>query len=165
MVSRFWTMASLRRALLTRRTCIMESINLTTGRPTAMVELPPGRVPVSDAVFSPDGALAAFQLARARQDPRFSTGVPVPPSDVVVLHLYTGSLDIVPGLELPPQAQTGLAFDATGRWLLATVSEGDHGGLLAWRPGMPGPALVTSLPGPLDPAPPLLPVLSSWRNN
>ena len=128
-----------------------------------MVELPPGRVPVSDAVFSPDGALAAFQLARARQDPRFSTGVPVPPSDVVVLHLYTGSLDIVPGLELPPQAQTGLAFDATGSWLLATVSEGNGGELLAWRHGMPGPALLTSLPGPLADPPPLLAAPSWWR--
>ena len=152
-------------ALLTHRTCTLASIDLTTGRPTATVELPAGRVPVSDAVFCPDGTLAAFQLARASQDPRFRTGVPGPPSDVVVLHLRTGRLDLVPGLELPPQTQTGLAFDATGRWLLATVSEGDHGGLLAWRPGMPGPALVTSLPGPLDPAPPLLPVPSSWRNN
>ena len=151
-------------ALLTKRTCTLESIDLTTGRPIATVELPAGRVPVSDAVFSPDGTLAAFQLARARQDPRFSTGLPVPPSDVAVLHLHTGRLDIVPGLELPPQTASGLAFDPTGRWLLATVSEGDHGELLAWRPGMPGPALVTSLPGPLGPAPPLLPVPSSWRN-
>jgi hypothetical protein len=152
-------------ALGTHRSCTLESIDLTTGRPTATAELPPGRVPVSDAVFSPDGTLAAFQLARPRQDPRFLTGVLVPPSDVAVLHLHTGSLDIVPGLELPPQTQTGLAFDPTGRWLLATVSEGDRGELLAWRPGLPGPALVTSLPGPLDPAPPLLPVPSSWRNS
>jgi hypothetical protein len=54
-----------------------------------------------------------------------------------------------------------LAFDATGSWLLATVSEGDRGALLAWRQGMPGPALVTSLPGPLMAPPPLLPALSS----
>jgi len=152
-------------ALLTHRTCTLASIDLTTGRPTATVELPAGRVPVSDAVFSPDGTLAAFQLARASQDPRFRTGVPGPPSDVVVLHLRTGRLDLVPGLELPPQTATGLAFDPTGRWLLATVSEGEYGELLAWRPGMPGPALVTSLPGPLDPAPPLLPVPSVRRNS
>ena len=152
-------------ALRTLHTCTLESIDLTTGRPTATVELPAGRVPVSDAIFSPDGTLAAFQLARARQDPRFRTGLPAAPSDVVVLHLHTGRLDFVPGLELPPQTQTGLAFDPTGRWLLATVSEGDRGELLAWRPGMPGPALVTTLPGPLDPAPPLLPVPSSWRSS
>ena len=151
-------------ALRTHRTCTLESIDLTTGLPTATVELPPGRVPVSDAVFSPGGTLAAFQLARARQDPRFSTGIPAPPSDVVVLHLQTGRLAIVPGLEVPPQTEPGLSFDAAGRWLLATVSEGDHGQLLAWRPGMPGPALVTSLPGPLGPPPPLLPVPSSRRN-
>jgi len=152
-------------ALLTHRMCTLENIDLTTGRPAATVKLPAGRVPVSDAVFSPDGTMAAFQLARARQDSRFSTGPPGPPSDIVVLHLQTGRLDIVPGLEVPPLTQLGLAFDATGRWLLATVSAEDGGELLAWRPGMPGPALVTSLPGPLGPPPPLLPVPSSRRNS
>ncbi len=153
-----------RAAPLTHRTCTLESTDLKTGRPRATFELPVGRVPVSDAVFSRDGTVAAFQLARARQDPRFTTGRPFPPADVVVLHLHTGSLDVVPGLELPPGAGAGLAFDATGSWLLATVSEGDRGELLAWRHGMPGPALVTSLPGPLMAAPPLLPPLSAWRN-
>jgi hypothetical protein len=151
-------------APLAASTCTLESIDLTTGRPTAAFELPAGRVPVSDAVFSPDGTEAAFQLARARLDPRFTTELGLPPSDVAVLHLQTGSLDLVPGLKLPPETQTGLAFDATGYWLLATVSEGSRGELLAWRPGMPGPALVTSLPGPLAGPPPLLPAPSSSRN-
>jgi hypothetical protein len=154
------------------RGCTLESIDLTTGRPTARFDLPAGRVPVPDAVlgpngpgavFSPGGTAAAFQLARARPDPRFTAGLPLPPADLVVLHLHTGSLDIVPGLELPPATQTGLAFDTTGRWLLATVSQGDHGELLAWRQGMPGPGLVTSLPGRLLGPPPLLPVRSWWR--
>ncbi len=149
-------------APLTPSTCTLESIDLTTGRPTATFELPAGRVPVSDAVFSPDGTQAAFQLARATVDPRLTTELGLPPSDVAVLHLQTGSLDLVPGLELPPETQTGLAFD--GSWLLATVSEGNRGELLAWRQGMPGPALVTSLPGPLVGAPPLLPAPSSSRN-
>ena len=146
-------------ALLSRSTCTLATIDLTTGRPTARFELPAGRVPVSDAVFSPGGTEAAFQLARATQDPHFTTGWPYPPADVVVLHLQTGSLDIVPGLELPPAAWAGLAFDATGRWLLTTVSQGERGELLAWRQGMPGPALVTTLPGPLVTAPPLLATL------
>jgi hypothetical protein len=136
--------------------CTLESVSLTTGRPTARFELPAGRVPVSDAVFSPGGTVAAFQLARARRDTRFTTGRPLPPADVAVLQLNTGRLDIVPGLELPPGTGAGLAFDTTGSWLLATVSEGDHGELLAWRHGMAGPALMTSLPGPLMAAPPLL---------
>ena len=59
---------------LTDRTCTLESINPTTGRPTATFELPAGRVPVAGAVFGPDGTAAvfspdgtavAFQLARA----------------------------------------------------------------------------------------------------
>ena len=148
-------------APLTNRMCTLESISLTTGQPTATFELPAGRVPVSGAVFSPGGTEATFQLARARPDPRFTTGRPLPPADVAVVHLHTGSLDIVPGLELPPGTGAGLAFDATGSWLLATVSEGDHGELLAWRQAMPGPALVTSLPGPLMAAPPLLVAPSS----
>ena len=143
------------------RMCTLESIGLTTGQPTATFKLPGGRVPVSDAVFSPSGTLAAFQLARAGQDPGFTAGSPSPPADVAVLHLDTGKVDMVPGLELPPGTGAGLAFDATGNWLLATVSEGDHGELLAWRQGMPGPALVTSLPGPLMAAPPLLVAPSS----
>jgi hypothetical protein len=144
--------------------CTLESIDLTTGRPMATAELPAGRVPTwGDApgpVFSPGGTLAAFQLTRARPDPRFATAVPGPPSDVAVLDLRTGRLDIVPGLELPPETWAGLAFDATGSWLLATVSQGNRGELLAWRPGMPGPAQVTSLPGPLLGPPPVLAALS-----
>jgi hypothetical protein len=126
--------------------------------------LPAGRAPVSDAVFSPDGTAAAFQLARARQDLRSTTGRPARPADVAVLHLpkaghhlQKGGFDIVPGLELPPGTGAGLAWDATGSLLLATVNEGNRGALLAWRQGMPGPALVAELPGPLMVAPPLLP--------
>jgi hypothetical protein len=83
----------------------------------------------------------------------------------VVLHLPTGSLDFVPGLELSPLTWAGLAFDATGKWLLTTVSEGKRGQLLAWRQGMPGPALVTTLPGPLATDTPLLPTSSPQRNS
>jgi hypothetical protein len=154
-------------ALLAHGMCTMESIDLNTGRPLATIRLPAGRTPtggdLSSPVFSPNGTLAAFQLARAGRDPRFAPAPLGPPSDVVVLNLRTGKLDIVPGLELPPATWAGLAFDPTGRWLLATVSEGGHGDLLAWRPGMPGPALVTSLPGPFDEAPPLIPAPSWWH--
>ena len=151
----------------THSTCTLETFNLNTGRPIATIKLPAGRYPtggdLSSPVFSPDGMLAAFQLARAKRDPRFAAVLPNPPSDVVVLNLRTGKLDIVPGLELPPATWAGLAFDPTGRWLLATVSEGNHGDLLAWRPGMPGPALVASLPGPFAEAPPLLLAPSWWH--
>jgi hypothetical protein len=154
-------------AMLTHGTCTMESIDLNTGRSLATIRLPAGRTPTGgdlpSPVFSPNGTLAAFQLTRASRDPRFAPAPLGPPSDVVVLNLHTGQLAVVPGLELPPATWAGLAFDPTGRWLLATVSEGDHGDLLAWRPGMPGPALVTSLPGPFDEAPPLLRAPSWWH--
>jgi len=144
-------------------TCTLASIDLKTGRAAATFELPAGRVPVSGAVFSLDGRTAAFQLARARQDPRFTTGRRSLPTDVAVLRLRTGHLEIVPGLELPPGTGAGLALDATGSVLLATVNEGTHGALLAWRHGMPGPALAADLPGPLMVAPPLL-LPPSWHN-
>jgi len=147
--------------LLTHSRCTLESIDLATGRPAARFKMPAGRIPISDAVFNNGGTEAAFLLARASQDPRYTTGWPYPPADVVVLHLRTGSLDIVPGLELPPATWAGLAFDTTGRWLLTTVSQGGRGELLVWRQGMPGPALAATLPGPLVTAPPLLPTLSS----
>jgi hypothetical protein len=94
-------------APLTHSTCTLESIDLTTRRPTARFEVPAGRVPISAAVFSPAGTKAAFQLTRASQDPRFTTGWPYPPADVVVLHLHTGSLDIVPALNCPPRPGPG----------------------------------------------------------
>jgi hypothetical protein len=151
-------------ALAAHSTCTLEGIDLKTGRATARFELPAGRAPVSDAVFSPDGTAAAFQLARVRQDSRSTTGRPARPADVAVLHLTKaghhlrkGGFDIVPGLEMPPRTGAGLAWDATGSLLLATVNEGNHGALLAWRQGMPGPALVAELPGPLMAAPALLP--------
>lgn len=148
----------------THSACTLESIDLATGRVAARFALPPGRSPDSDAVFSPRGTLAAFQLARARPDPHFTTEGPPLPADVAVLDLHTGGLDVVPGLELPPNTHAGLAFSATGSWLLVTVNEAEYGELLAWRPGMPGPVLVTTLPGPLAAAPPLLPALPSPRN-
>ena len=151
-------------APLTRSRCTLESVDLRTGRPAATFEMPAGRVPVTGAVFSPDGTAAAFQLARARQDPRFTTGSPFPPADVMVLHLRTGGIDIVPGLELAPETAAGLVFDPTGNWLLAMVSKGDRGELMAWRQGMTGPALVTSVPGPLMAPPPVLPAPPSQRN-
>jgi len=145
-----------------RTRCTLESVDLKTGRPRATFRLPVGRVPASDAVFSPDGTVAAFQLARASQDLRFTTGHPFPSANVVILHLNTGSLDIVAGLRLAPKTQAGLAFDATGNWLLAAVNEGNRGELLAWRKGMPGPGLVTTLPGPLMGMVALLPPSSRW---
>jgi hypothetical protein len=156
----------------THSTCTLEGIDLKTGRPMARFELPTGREVVSDAVFSPDGTAAALQLTRAKQDPRSTTGRPARPADVAVLHLpkgghhlRRGTFDIVPGLELPPGARAGLAFDATGSLLLVTVNEGNRGALLAWRQGMPGPALMAHLPGPLMAPPPLLPEPPSRHNS
>ena len=136
--------------------CPLRSIDLATGTLTREYPLPPGRAPFSTAVFSPDGRLVALQLVRATPDTRFATGHPGRPSDVAVLHLDTGEVDIVGGLELPPNTTVGLAFDDSSTALFVTASLGDQSELLVWREGMAGPALVATLPGAVDGAPPLL---------
>jgi len=82
--------------------------------------------------------------------------LPVPPSDIAVLHLDTGRLEIVPGLELAPKTGAGLAFAADGSWVFVTVSDGDHTHLLGWHSGLGAPQSVARLSGPVPWAPPLL---------
>jgi hypothetical protein len=136
--------------------CTVARIDVHSGRLRGRYRLPDGRTPVSNGVVSRDGRLAAFQLARAKPDPRYDAEHPMPPSDVVVLHLDTGRLDTVPGLELAPKTSAGLAFGPDSRWLFATVSDGDHAHVLAWRSGLAGPRAVARLAGPLVFAPPVL---------
>jgi hypothetical protein len=136
--------------------CILERVDVTTGNVTSRYPLPAGRAPTSNAVFSADGRLIAFQLIRASQDPRFATDHPAPPSDLAILHLDTGRLEVVPNLEFAPKTSASLAFDAASTSLLAAINEGDFGELLIWQSGMTAPALVETLPGPLDAPPPLL---------
>jgi hypothetical protein len=80
--------------------------------------------------------LLAFQLSRAGPDSRFAAYHPFGPSDIVVLDLSTGRLSVVPGVELAPKTQAGLAFDPASRWLVVALDEGRRAGLLLWRPGL-----------------------------
>jgi hypothetical protein len=136
--------------------CTVARVDLRAGRTHGRYRLPDGRVPVSAGSASPDGRRVVFQLARADRDPRFDPGHPIPPSDVVVLNLDTGRLEVVPGLELAPKTGAGLVFADHGNWLFATVSDGDHTHLLAWHPGLGAPQSVARLDGPVAWAPPLL---------
>ncbi|MGH3636682.1 MAG: hypothetical protein ACRDTS_21855, partial [Mycobacterium sp.] len=139
--------------------CSLAGIDVASGRTQMTATLPAGRLPVSNLTFSADGTEAAFLLSRAHQDPRFATGHPVGPEDVAVLDVATGQLSFVPGVELAPKAQAGLAFDPQDRLLIA-VSQGSHGDLLEWQSGWPFPDRVTTLPGPLVDSPLLLPVVA-----
>jgi hypothetical protein len=136
--------------------CTVARVDVRTGQVHGRYQLPEGRVPASAGSLSRDGRLAVFQLARAHPDPRFDTGHPGPPSDIALLHLDTGQLEIVPGLELAPKTAAGLIFAEDGSWVLATVSDGDHTHLLAWHPGLGAPQSVARLSGPVPWAPPLL---------
>ncbi len=136
--------------------CTVARVDVRSGQVRDRYPLPGGRVPASAGVVSRDGRLVAFQLARVYADPRFDPGHPLPPSDLAVLHLDTGQLNTVPGLEFAPKTAAGLVFGADSYWLFATVSDGDHAHLLAWHPGLDAPQSVARLPGPVAWAPPLL---------
>jgi hypothetical protein len=135
--------------------CTVARVDVRTGQVRGRYPLPNGRVPVSTGSLSRNGRQAVFQLARVDPDPRFDPGHLSPPSDIVVLHLDTGRLEIVPGLELAPKTSAGLTGEG-GNWIFATVSDGDHAHVLAWHSGLGAPQSVARLSGPVASAPPLL---------
>jgi hypothetical protein len=97
-------------------------------------------------VVSADGKRLAFTLARTRTYPLYE-GHPVPPSDLAVLQLDTGRLEIVPGIEIPAGISPGLAFSADGRWLAIALDAGTRIRLLAWRPGLRHPYETNAIAG------------------
>jgi hypothetical protein len=86
-----------------------------------------------------------------------------------VLHLDTGRLEIVPGIEVPaatvsaPASSPGMAFSADGRWLMIALNAGQKIRLLAWRSGLAHPyeskpiaMQIMDLGGPGSSLPPIL---------
>jgi hypothetical protein len=108
-----------------------------------------------DGAISHDGKRLAFTLRRAQQDPRFFAEHPAPPADVAILRFDTGRLEIVPGVELPPQGYATVAFSADDRWLVIALNAGSTTRLLAWRPGLAHPYECTPVPAKALYAPPL----------
>lgn len=113
---------------------------------TATYRLPRPACCGEAGVVSPDGKLVSFQLERPMNDPRYE-GHPMRPSDIAVLHLDSGRLEIVPGIELPARSSPGLAFSADGRWLTIALDAGPRIRLLAWRPGLRLPYETKAIPG------------------
>jgi hypothetical protein len=93
-------------------------------------------MPTARGVVSPDGARIAFTLQRAAQDSRYPSDAA--PTDVAVLATSSGSITIVPGVELPTAPVPGLAFSDNG-WLILALNNGPTTRLLAWRPGLARP--------------------------
>jgi hypothetical protein len=126
------------------RPCSLHRRSVATGA-TTNYRLP--RPPCCGAsIISADEKLLAFLLERATTDPRYE-GHPIPPSDIAVMHLDTGRLEIVPGIEIPTKISPGLAFSADGRWLAIALNAGDRTRLLAWRSGLRHPYETTAIPG------------------
>jgi len=125
------------------------------GGTTASYRLP--RPPCCGAgALSPDGRRVAFPLERAAQDPRYQLEHPIPPSDIAVLHLDTGRLEIVSGIELPAMTSPALAFTADSRWLVIALDAGPQTRLLAWRSGLAHPYGSKPITGPTMASPPML---------
>jgi hypothetical protein len=99
-------------------------------------------------LISPDQRLLAFLIHRPGPDPRFDQGHPGTPTGIAVLHLDTGQLDTVPGVELWAKASPGLLFSPDSRWLIIGLDEGAATSLLLWRPGLAHPVAVVEVPGP-----------------
>jgi hypothetical protein len=117
---------------LSDKPCTLHSRSVTGG-PTASYRLPRPAPESGGGVLSPDGRLLAFTLKRPAQDPRFEAQ-PAPPNDIAVLHLDTGRLEIVPGLEVPADwfpPPLGMAFSADGRWLMIAINAGPKIRILA----------------------------------
>jgi hypothetical protein len=95
--------------------------------------------PAFGGIVSPDGREVALFLERAAQDPRFAPAHPIPPSEIAILRLDTGRLDVAPGIEVPAETFPNLAFTADGRWLAIAFDAGPKVRLLAWHPGLAHP--------------------------
>ncbi len=119
--------------------CQIHRFDLTTGKFSLRNCLLPRDAVLSGGVVSQDGRLLGLDLQRRNPDPRFDSGSPGPPSDVAILHLDTGALDVVPGIELAPKSSAAITFSADSRWVVIALNEGEHGRVLVWRPGLAKP--------------------------
>lgn len=133
--------------------CPVHRRMLATGA-TANYVVPRSPRPL-DGAISHDGRLLAFTLRRAQPDSRFVDEHPAPPADVAILHLDNGRVDVVPGVELPPQGHVTLAFAPDDRWLVIALNAGPRTRLLAWRPGLAHPYECQPVPAKALYAPPL----------
>jgi hypothetical protein len=122
------------------------------GGATSSYRLP--RPPIT-GIISPDGRQVALTLERPGPDPRYQPSMPLP-SDIAILHLDTGALEIVPGIETPAHLGPGLAFSADSRWLVIALNAGSSTRLLAWRPGLAHPYESTPIPGKSAGIPPIV---------
>ena len=115
--------------------CTLRSRAVAGGRVNSYrLPRPPGLA--GPSVLSADGRLLTVPIERAGPDPRYQSGHPLPPSEIAIVRLGSGKVQIVPGIELPAKTSPGLAFSADDRWLLISIDAGTRIRLLAWRSGL-----------------------------
>ncbi len=136
----------------TQGRCELDSASVT-GKQLRTYRVP--RAPGSPAgLLSPDGRVLAFTLTRPARE-----GRPSPPSDIALLHLRSGRLTLVPGVDLPARYQPQFAFAPSGGWLVIAASADMQTRLYAWRPGLRHP-LESPVRGLVSPAAPPVRVLA-----
>jgi hypothetical protein len=120
--------------------CALHRYDLATGKRTtrAYNDLPV-ETSLVGGVISPDGTRLAFPLAQIYEGQRADFDGFGPPSDVAVLHLDTGALERIRGLELPATEKPGLTFSAGGDWLVIALNQGRSTELLVWQSGQSRP--------------------------
>jgi hypothetical protein len=117
------------------------------------VLLPAGQMPTARGVVSPDGGQVAFPVQGNRPDDRYPSDAP--PTSVAVLDTTSGSIELVPGVELPAAPVPGLAFSADG-WLVLALNNGPTTRLLAWRSGLARPFESTPVHAVANGRPPVI---------
>jgi hypothetical protein len=123
-------------AVRARHSCMLTFQPLAPPGAPRSFRLPPGRVPTARGVVSPDGQQVAFTLQRGASDVRYPFDAA--PTDVAIFATSSGSITIVPGVELPTAPVPGMAFSEHG-WLILALNNGPTTRLLAWRLGLARP--------------------------
>jgi hypothetical protein len=109
---------------------------------------------VAGATFSPDGRQLALTLELADPNPHYPLDHSGGPMALELLDLSSGDTQRVPGLELAPRTDAGLAF--SGQWLVIGAELGHSVELLAWHPGLPSPVESPATPSVGTPTTPIV---------
>ena len=118
--------------------CTLHRYDLATGARTVRDYALPVETSIVGGVLNSDRTQLAFPLARIYEGQRVDYDGFGPPYDVAVLHLDTGALERIGGLQLPGTEMPGLTFSGED-WLVIALNEGRSTELLVWRSGQSRP--------------------------
>lgn len=137
--------------------CQIHRYDLATGSSSVRgYALPKGRY-FGASTVSPDGTKLVGQLNRDDINHKFSPSAGLP-SDIAVLDLVSGAMQVVPGIELSAQSNAALTYSNDSKWLVIGLNTGAKIALYVWKPGLEHPL---ASPSDLDAGTPYSPVLTT----